>query len=188
MQLANILFYTADDEPIPEPPRYIYEPEISEEAIKAIILREMHRQNVFVQDIEEGTRYFLTKGFAWFTCQFHDRYRRWPSRHSWCHIDLKKQRISKRYSQQCREDDQKAEPGPEFTEESIKEMAEYAVKSFLKKSGRLQLPPSTVYTETEQTEGGPHDEARCERCQELRRSCWKRKTNRVDTKTPTKYF
>ncbi len=185
--ITDDLFNTDDDnETISERPKLKYAPEISIDAIKAIILKEMARQNVNAEEIpkervftlpknhKNSKRYFETKGLAWFVCmKSHNKgnYKRWPSAHSWCFIDLKEQKICYRDKQQCNVHNTTAENGPEFTKEALEKMAKYAVEGFLIKMG-LGLPPGRS-TRTKQTEGGPHDKARCGKCTRLGRSCWK---------------
>ncbi len=75
---------------------------------------------------KNSLRYYEFKGFAWFTCrEQHEpdspdiKIRRWASARSWCFIDLKKQEICYRDTQECKVDNIVAQPGPEFTEEVI---------------------------------------------------------------------
>ncbi|XP_064394033.1 uncharacterized protein MAL13P1.304-like isoform X4 [Halichondria panicea] len=167
-----------------------YAPEISPAAIRAIILKELVIQRVNTVDIPEdegdftspenhknSLRYYEFKGFAWFTCrEQHEpdspdiKIRRWASARSWCFIDLKKQEICYRDTQECKVDNIVAQPGPEFTEEVIQKMAKWVVKGFLLKTGRIQHVPRDS-TDTDKTEGGPHDEGRCGKCKRLGRSC-----------------
>ena len=166
-----------------------YAPEISPAAIRAIILKElaMHEVNTEFdipderyfrspENHEGSLRYFESKGFAWFTCKKqhkpNNKIKRWPSAHSWCFIDLKKQEICYRYEQECNAHNIVAQPGPEFTEEAIQKMAKLVVNRFLIKTGRIRYVPR-VSTNTDKTEGGPHDEGRCGKCKRLGRSCWK---------------
>ena len=126
--------------------------------------------------IDGSKRYFRVKGFAWFREHDNDGItctRTWPSAHSWCIMDLKQQRIVKRFSQDCQKCEGSAQP--EFEEEAIRRMAEYAVKSYLIRSGKLQRDPlSYVRDPLDDHEGQqPHDQARCGMCQALGRSCWK---------------
>ena len=173
----TIPYFTPD-----RPRRYSYEPEVSPDDVKRIIKAAMDKKGVTKEEIpkerpfttpEESTRgskrYFETKGFAWFSCP--KKNNRWPSAHAWCCIDLKEQKICYRDPQDCRKCESKVDP--EFTEESIKRMAEYAVKRYLIKTGNLeQVFNPSINTEGE-TEGGPHDEKRCGKCKRLGRSCWK---------------
>ena len=126
---------------------------------------------------EKSVRYFEAKGFAWFTCKKpHDNkgnFKCWPSAHSWCFIDIKKQEICYRDEQKCKAHNTAAQLGPEFTEEAIQKMAKWVVKGFLIKTRRIQYVPRES-TDTDQTEGGPHDEGRCGKCKRLGRSCWKK--------------
>ena len=131
------------------PPSW-YEPEISPEAIKAIILEEMNANNVKVEDIptephispsdlenQDSKRYYEEKVFALFACPEEDYY--WRSAHVWSVVDLKEQTICYRYKQECRECD--SEAYPEFPQESIIKLAMFAVKWFLIKTGRLEYEP-----------------------------------------------
>ena len=180
------------NEQVAKPPlKSIYKPEISPAAIRAIIRRIMEEHKVKEQDIpDEGVYipphspksskiYFEVKGFAWFTCpkkhwnpKLHcETIKRWPSAHSWCFIDLKTQTICYRDKQQCKKCNSEAQPGPEFMEEVIERMATFAVRGYLIRTGRLKVPQRS--TDTNETEGGPHDEERCGKCKRLGRSCWK---------------
>ena len=115
-------------------------------------------------------RYFEVKGFAWYCCPTRDN--RWPSAHSWCCLDLKKQAICDRDAQDCRKCE--SEVNPEFTEESLERMAEYAVKRYLIKTGELHAVFNPKLDDGDrETQGGPHDEERCGKCKRLGRSCWK---------------
>ena len=153
----------------------------------------MQKYNVKEQDIpDEGVyeppyypkrslRYIEVKGFAWFTCkcpkthynpkQKHTTIKRWPSAHSWCFIDLKKQKICYRDTQKCNKCNSIAKPGPEFTEEAIEKMAEFVVKGYLIRTDRMEYTPRS--TDTVETEGAPHDETRCGKCRRIGKSCWK---------------
>ena len=163
------------------PPRSSYQPEVSSEAIRDIIKAAMEAENVRERDIptehyfaspEDGAnskRYFEVKGFAWFVCPRNDN--RWPSAQSWCFMDLKKQAICYRDKQDCKKCESKA--SPEFTEEALKRMAEYAVKSFLIRTGKRHHEYRPRGDMDGAVGGGPHDEERCARCRRLGRSCWK---------------
>lgn len=150
-------------------------------AEKAVIAAVMEEMGVNPRDIPRDShslRFFKAHGFG----SFHSHNvcsRSWKSAHAWCELDLKKQIISHRYTQDC----QKCEEGvePSFDDEAVRRMAEYAVREYLHRSGREQHPSRDpfVFDEMidvldEEDEHGPHDEKRCELCQELGRSCWKR--------------
>ena len=164
------------------PRRSSYEPEISPAAIKRIIADAMADNNVTKEDIPNepafttpakargSKRYFETKGFAWLNCPGGDN--RWPSAHCWCFIDLKKQTICYRDPQDCKKCE--SEVDPEFTEESVERMAEYAVRGFLIKTGELHAVFNPRVDDDDMgTQRGPHDEERCGRCRRLGTSCWK---------------
>lgn len=157
------------------PKRSQYEPEVPAETIKQIIRDAMSARGIKDDHIpEEGPfispekakgsrRYFEVKGFAWFSCP--KRHKHWPSAHSWCFIDLKKQNICYRDTQKCKKCESTAEP--EFTRESIERMAEFVIRRLLG-----VYNPNT--SDTSETEGGPHDKERCGKCKRLGRSCWKK--------------
>ena len=164
------------------PRRSSYEPEVSPGAVKRIIKEAMDEKRVSKEEIPKerpfttpgestrgSKRYFEVKGFAWFSCIGRDN--RWPSAHAWCCIDLKEQKICYRDPQNCRKCE--CEANPEFTEESIERMAEYAVKRYRIRTGDLEQVFNPSINEERETEGGPHDEERCGRCRRLGRSCWK---------------
>jgi len=163
--------------------RSSYEPEPSRAEIKSIILEVMGEENVTPSQVpNEGgfsmdkadysKRYFETKGFAWFCCP--RKHNRWPSAHSWCYMDLKKQEICYRDQQKCRKDSCETEVQPGFTEESVEKMARYAVKQFLIRTGRRPRGRRVPRGDDGdmKTDGGPHDQSRCGKCQRLGRSCW----------------
>ena len=164
------------------PPSW-YEPEISPEAIKAIILEEMKANNVEVEDIptephispsdlhlKDSERYYDKEVFALFACPEEDNY--WKSAHAWGVVDLKEQIICYRYKQWCQECE--SEAYPEFPEEVIRKLAKFAVKWFLILSHRLKYERPDTGADTDGMGGGPHDEKRCERCKRLGHSCWKK--------------
>ena len=74
--------------------------------------------------------------------------------------------------QDCRKCE--SEVDPEFTEESLEDMSEYAVKRYRIKTGKLHAVFNPNISESDRwTKGEPHDEERCGRCKQLGRSCWK---------------
>ena len=164
------------------PPRSSYQPDVPPDAIRDIIKAAMVAKGVREQDIptehyfaspEDGAnskRYIEVKGFAWFVCLRKDC--RWPSAQSWCFMDLKTQSICYRDKQECKKCE--SEASPEFTREALERMAEYAVKSFQIRTGRERREYHPRSTDTEDTQGGPHDEGRCGKCQRLGHSCWNR--------------
>ena len=115
-------------------------------------------------------RYFHTKAFGSYKCVCN---RSWKSAHSWCMTDLKEQRFFEKFGQDCQECERQVEPF--FDLEAKRRMAEYAVDTYLRRTGRVKyhksfdlsdlldvLPDST----------GPHDQSRCETCKLLGTSCW----------------
>lgn len=121
------------------------------------------------ENARHSKRYIEVKGFAWFGCR--KKHHRWPSSHSWCFIDLKKQRICYRYKQKCKKCE--SYTAPEFTEESIERMVKFVLKKYLIKMKKLPSVFTPRSADTDQTQGGPHDERRCGKCMRLGRSCWK---------------
>jgi len=127
--------------------------------------------------IKSSRRYFLVKGFAWFKKHEHpDRTSRcsrtWPSAHSWCIVDLKRQRIGRWLRQNCRACEGRSLP--EYEERVLKRMAEYAVRSYLRLTGRLERDPLEDWSDVSNAieSNQPHDEERCEMCRILGHSCW----------------
>lgn len=156
-----------------------YEPEISPRDIKTIIQEAMDDEDITTDEIpwehrftsprnaRNSERFFEVRGFAWYCCPEKDR--SWPSAHSWCFIDLKKQKICYRYKQGCKKCECKAKP--QFTEPAITRMARHVVKRYLIKIGELEIPPPAD-TDSKMTKGGPHDQQRCSKCKALGHSCW----------------
>jgi len=132
-----------------------------------------------LERIKSSKRYFLVKGFAWFNEHIaRDGWsglgcsRTWPSAHSWCIVDLKMQRIGRRLGQKC----QKCEASalPEYDNEALERNAKYAVRSYLRLTGRLERDPLGDWSDVSNAidSNQPHDQRRCEMCQILGRSCW----------------
>jgi hypothetical protein len=124
------------------------------------------------QSIRKSLRYYRVKGFAWFL-NHGSCFRTWPSAHSWCVMDLKAQTIVHKYTQFCQKCE--GESQPYFDENAIRSMAEYAVKSYLRRTGRLPYDFSEMRSalDDDKDDRGPHDEGRCSMCKELGHSCWK---------------
>ena len=121
--------------------------------------------------IRRSRRYFLTKGFANFPRHEGFCGRTWTSAHAWCVIDLKKQRIYHRYSQECQNCE--GEGKPVYDEPAIRQMAEWVCKRYLIRVGLLddeEEPPSDEDAPTKSSQ--PHDTARCEMCRLLGGECW----------------
>ncbi len=161
--------------------RVKYAPEPSAAVIKETILDIMKEHRVHPQDIPPepkphfpcellgSLRYFNTKAFAWFSCP--KRHKRWPSAHAWCYLDLKEMEICYRFLQECNQCNKDAQP--EFSVESVKRMATFAVQMYLRRTGKLVREDHSFHSEPLTAEGKPHDEDRCGKCQYLGRSCWK---------------
>ena len=134
-----------------------------------------------IDSISQSKRYFKTKAFASFNA--HNRpsgagarcSRNWKSAHAWCVLDLKEQCIAHKLSQDCQSCN--GHSFPEFDRESMQRMAEYAVDLYLKRVGRKQWEPRPFDFDDmlfALDDRPPHDEARCEMCRKLGRSCWKK--------------
>ena len=136
-----------------------------------------------ISSIGQSKRYFKTKAFASFSG--HSRQsgaglwcsRNWKSAHAWCVLDLKEQCIAHKLSQDCQSCN--GHSMPEFDRESMQRMAEYAVDLYLKRVGQRQWQQredpfdfgDMLFALDDRP---PHDEARCEMCRKLGRSCWKK--------------
>ena len=119
-------------------------------------------------------RYFKVKGFAWF--RSHNACARsWPSAHAWCVIDLKEQTVCYEFKQDCQSCDEAVTP--EYDSDVFREMVEFAVKLYLKRTGRMpydDLAERFERLDIGEDDRGPHDEGRCEVCKLLGHSCWKK--------------
>ena len=133
--------------------------------------------------IERSKRYFRCKAFARFGDHMHKNqrttcHRHWASAHAWCIMDLKTQRIIYYFSQKCQSCEGSA--NPDFDEEALQRMAEWAVDTFLRRTGRLRRDPFDLTALDRALDldlddsKGPHDESRCDMCIKLGRSCWKK--------------
>ena len=126
-------------------------------------------------EIKHSKRYFRCKGFAKFDNhqrRDHNCNRRWASGHAWCIMDLREQSIIHRFTQECQKCEGSAEP--EFDRAALRRMAEWAVDTYLRRTGRLspiQRDPFDM-ADLHDALNGPHDEERCEMCKQLGHSCW----------------
>ena len=126
--------------------------------------------------VKRSRRYFRVKGSAWFehedpeggTCS-----RTWRSAHAWCIMDLKEQEIAQTFGQECQQCEEMVYP--DFDEDALERMADYATDSYLRKIGELPWQPKSrdMSDDDEHEDSKPHDEQRCELCQMLGGSCWK---------------
>ena len=140
------------------------------------IPREVHIKNFTTPgNIRGSRRYFNTKGFARFQphrgCS-----RRWGSAHSWSVMDLKRQKFRHHFGQGCQKCD--ATVQPEYDEEAIRCMAEWACKEHLIRMGLQEREPRFDMQDlldglVGDPTAGPHDEARCGMCKQLGHACWK---------------
>lgn len=126
--------------------------------------------------ISQSKRYFKTKAFASFNAHGMCA-RSWKSAHAWCVLDLKRQRIAHKLTQDCQSCNGCSEP--QFDREAMKRMADYAVDLYLKRTGRRAWPVRDDPYDfndmlLELDDRPPHDERRCEMCRMLGRSCWKK--------------
>ena len=125
-----------------------------------------------LQRISSSKRYFRTRGNARFN--YHTQCRRkWTSARAWCIMDLKQQRIIHTFTQDCKTC--KRSVPPHFDDEAIEDMAEYAVTTYLRRSGREEWPDRSDdegSTEEDDDENKkPHDEERCDMCKRLGYRC-----------------
>ena len=126
-------------------------------------------------NITGSKRYFNTKGFALFqphgSCS-----RKWGSAHSWSVMDLKKQQFRHHFGQGCQKCDGTVQP--EYDEQAIRRMAEWACKEHLIRMGLQERQPRFNEQDlldglVDDTSAGPHDQGRCGMCKQLGRACWK---------------
>ena len=168
---------------------------MQKEAIAAVMKKEgLHRHDIpkeanvnprFLEQIKGSCRYFRCKSSASFdehiqsdtdTSDSDDEDQcdhSWVSVHAWCVLDLKKQRIAHRWTQECRQCNKKCIPF--FDKSSVLRMAEFAVDLCLKRIGRREYEVRDSrydLSDMEKILTGPHDEDRCEMCQELGHNCW----------------
>ncbi len=125
-------------------------------------------------DIPDDVAERSTKGFASFECRVAACPKKWKSAHASCKIHLKEFRISKRYTQDCKKGDQPAKP--KYSRKTVQFMAGNAVKQCLKKMGRMKPDEESTNDDPVTPSRGPHDKKRCEKCRELGRSCWKKRS------------
>ena len=153
---------------------------------RATIAEVMEEKDVFKGDIPEeqpfdpenlgeirhSKRYFRCKGFAMFnshpSCN-----RRWASGHAWCIMDLREQKIIHRFTQNCQKCEGLSEP--EFDRAALRRMAEWAVDTHLRRTGRPSPIQRDLFdmADLHDVLDGPHDERRCAVCRQLGHSCWK---------------
>lgn len=159
--------------------------------VQEIIAEVMKREGVKPEDIPEDSdidpskvdqiksprckRYFCCKGFAHF--KTHEdpsgggHTKSWPSAHSWCTLDLKKQCIAYRWIQKCNKCE--GESKPWFDEEALEKMAEFVVNLYLIKIRAREREERDINDGRRRSGRGPHDQARCGMCKAQGGSCWK---------------
>ena len=148
------------------------------------IRREARTDPGDLEAVKKSRRYFRVKGHADF--EEHQKSgggycsHTWHSAHAWCVMDLKEQEIVRKFGQECRQCEEMVLP--EFDEDALEEMTEYAADSYLRIIGKLPESQDISDDENESMDasddefehgGNPHDEQRCELCQRLGHSCWK---------------
>ena len=169
----------------------------SESLVKIVISKVMKLQNVDPKDIPEdlhvnpsnvqqvrkSDRYFRCKAFASFNTHVdpsgNGHTKSWKSAHAWCTIDLRRQCIAYRWVQECNKCE--GESKPWFNEQALERMAEYAVKLYLINIGRIKKRKNVDDSDDNPQIGPPHDEARCDMCKQLGRSCWKKYTKATES-------
>ena len=95
---------------------------------------------VKLEQIKHSCRYFRCKAFASF--DDHEHFgcgHTWKSAHAWCILDLKKQCIAHRWSQECKKCEGSSDP--EFDRSAVRRMAIFAVDLCLKRMGRRKYEP-----------------------------------------------
>lgn len=142
---------------------------------KGITTDEIPRENQvndpsIPDSINRSKRYFRVRGFARF--REHDGCRRtWASVNGWAVMDLKQQVLCYRYSEECRSC--KGSSQPNFDNEALAKMANWATDKYLERCGRLRRSPLDMSAMQDSLPTrGPHDMDRCEMCRRLGRECW----------------
>lgn len=164
--------------------------------VKEVIEAAMREENIETTDIPDDLhidpsnvrqvrtrdckRYCICRAFASFDSHADPRpikerdnhTNTWKSAHAWCTIDLKRQRIAHRWSQQCRICE--GESYPWYDKEALQRMARFAVKMYLIKTGKIEVKKSEDTDDSDNHRGRPHQEKRCAMCKQLGHSCVKK--------------
>ena len=160
-------------------------------AVRAVITEVMEEKGVTAEEIPTeprahfnpssplsvthgSKRYFSVKAFARYRAH-EGCSRTWASAHSWAIMDLKEQCLIHKFTQDCQKCN--GEVPPDFDEDSVRRMAEYAVDTYLRRCGRLSPRVRDPFDFDDLfaalDDRGPHDEGRCAMCRIKGRSCWK---------------
>ena len=115
---------------------------------------------------KRSRRYIEAQGFARFQCR--RMHKKWPSAHSWCFFDMKKQTICYRYSQDCKKCN--LSDTPMFSEATLRSMADHAARRLCKRLGVAHQVRPTRARATAVTRRF-HDKRRCEKCTIFKRRC-----------------
>lgn len=137
----------------------------------AEIPSENHVRDPSIPDsISRSKRYFRVRAFAKF--REHDGCQRtWASVNGWAVMDLKKQVLCYRYSEECRSCEGSSQPS--FDDEALARMANWATDKYLERCGRLRRQPLDMSAMQDALPTrGPHDMERCEMCRRLGHECW----------------
>ena len=129
-----------------------------------------------MKQVRQSRRYFYCKGFARFDA--HNKpsscLHTWKSFHAWCVLDLKQQCLAHRTCQECNKCNKKSSPW--FDNRALEKMINFAVDLYL--GLRQRKRPADDDDDDDDDEnplvGRPHDQARCDMCKQLGRSCWKK--------------
>lgn len=180
--------------------------------IEAIICEIMKEKEVYTKKIDEedpfdleeflnnlnnrenwSTRYFRGHALGKFKCEETLCDNSWPSAYAWCIIDLKKQKVIKKFKQECLKEhkdmqhlslEEKKKPSqqsmkktqgvyPSYEDkEAVTRMVEWAVNLHLVLVGRNERE-ETHYSDYRSTP--EHRQDLCEMCQRLGRLCFERK-------------
>ena len=121
---------------------------------------------------KKSKRYFHTRAFAEFDCENCDRH--WPSARGWSVMDLKDRNLCVLFDQDCAKKKCmriKAKAEPVYEDESMRRMAEFAVKKCL-----FRLYPAKFKSDPTRNDGlkktsGAHHEDKCQACKSLGFNC-----------------
>ena len=147
------------DETTPDEPNY-FDPQTFKE------------NSVLVKLRKQSERYFHTKAFAKFECE--DCGREWPSARGWSIMDLLEQNICVLFDQECGKkkcQKIKAKAVPVYDDESMRRMAEFAVKKCLFRLYPEKYPSDPTRKDGLKKTSGAHHQDKCGACKSLGFNC-----------------
>ena len=143
---------------------------LTEQEENDIIARtiKIHKINVKKYD-HQKLKYFTVRGEGLFECEGCDN--RWTSHNATIKVDLFKKSIARKFTQRCKYCP-KQWATPSFTDDRFEEIMDKVAEKYEKRMVEDDENEQPVFI-IAGSNGKPHLQKYCEKCQELGKPCWK---------------